>query len=66
MPGSFGVLLDVDFLATDLRTKTLCNLGFRSQILADCGSNVFQRFLARRALAVAAWKLITPNRETLL
>jgi len=37
----------------------------RSQVLADCDSDVVQRFFTRRTLAVAAWKVIAPNGETL-
>jgi hypothetical protein len=36
----------------------------RSQVLADCDSDVVQRLFARRPLAVAAWKVIAPNGET--
>ena len=66
MPGSFGMLLDADFLARYPRAKTLCNLWLRSQILADCDPNVFQRLFARRSLTVAPWKVVTPNGEALV
>ena len=59
------MLLDADFFARDPCAKTLCNLGLRRQIFANCDSNIFQRLLARRSLTVAAREIITPDRKAL-
>jgi hypothetical protein len=66
MPGSFGMLLYVNFFARDARAKTLLDFWLRSQIFADCDANIFQRLFARRPLAVAAREIIAPNGETLV
>src|SRR5262245_30295980 len=58
--------LDADFFARHSSPETFFNFRLCGQILTDCDSNVFQRFFTRRALAVAAREVITPNREPLL
>src|SRR6266513_839403 len=59
------MLLHSDFFPRHPCAKTFFNLWLRSQVLADCDSDVVQRLFARRPLAVAAWKVIAPNGETL-
>jgi hypothetical protein len=59
------MLLHSDFFPRDPCAKTFFDLWLRSQVLADCDSDVVQRLFARRPLAVAAWKVIAPNGETL-
>ena len=65
MPGRFGILLDSHFLARDPGAKTLFDLRLRSEIFGNCNPNVFQCLFARCALAVAARKVIAPNRKAL-
>ena len=57
---------DGDFLMRHSGAETRCYLGLCRQILADREPNVLQRFFTRLALAVAAWQIITPNREPFL
>jgi hypothetical protein len=59
------MLLHSDFFPRDPCAETFFDLWLRSQVLADCDPNVVQRLFARRSLAVAAWKVIAPNGETL-
>ena len=59
------MLLDVDFFACHPSAETFFDFRLRGEILTDCDSDVVQRLFARRPLAVAAWKVIAPNGETL-
>ena len=60
------MLLDGNFFARHPGAKASLDFGLRSQILADRDTNIFQCFLARRALAIAAREIIAPNGKSLL
>jgi hypothetical protein len=58
--------LDSDFFARHPSSETFFNFRLRGKILTDCDPNIFQGLFTCGALAVAAWEIITPNREPLL